>query len=293
MPIHLDDPAARRELRKTGYTLQHKQDTTLAKVDLHHHDFYEFYFLLSGEVTCTVESRLYRVTPGDILLISPRELHKLHIFTSVEGYERFVLWFDMRTVKELCSQQTDLLSCLDLAQPGHHNQLHMTPEEQQLLYGLLRRFEQERQADAFGRDLMTRALLLQILVAVNRVAAHQEIREEDPVLTNPVISSVVEYIGTHYGQPLTLEGLAERFFISKYHLSHEFSRFVGTSVHRYIKKKRLLTARGLMAQGKHPGEVWETCGFGDYTSFYRAFQAEYGMPPSDYANAVLLELQSS
>ena len=71
-------PAAfdpRQSMRRADFELQYKRDSYLKKVDLHHHDFYEIYFLITGDVTYTIESKLYRVAPGDILLISPRELH--------------------------------------------------------------------------------------------------------------------------------------------------------------------------------------------------------------------------
>ena len=261
----------------------------MRKVDVHHHDFYEIYFLVSGETVCSVESRQYRVTPGDILLVSPRELHKLRILSELESYERYILWVHPRIVRKLSTSKTDLLQYMDPTSPVYRNQIHMTPEEQQHIYGMIRYFYQELQSGGYGDDLMAESFLTQLLVTVNRIAAHEEVPEEDPALANPTVSGVVEYIGTHYGEPLSLEALAERFFVSKYHLSHEFSRLVGTSVHRYIIKKRLMIARQQLAQGKHPNEVWEPCGFGDYTGFYRAFQSEYGMSPREYANTVSLE----
>lgn len=286
MPQQPQLPALHQEIKQLGYELQHKQDAYLKKVDLHHHDFFEIYFLMSGDVTYTIESKLYRVMPGDILLISPRELHKLHIRTDREPYERYVLWVAPKTLRRLSTGKTDLLQCLDPSRPGYRNQLHPLPEEQQYLHGLIRRLHLERQAEGYGSDLAAESLLPQILIEINRVAQRQEATEEDASRSSQVVSAAVDYIGEHYGEPLSLEELAERFYVSKYHLSHEFNRLVGTSIHRYILKKRLQIARQLMARGKRPGEVWESCGFGDYTGFYRAFRAEYGVSPKAYAGSV-------
>ena len=60
---------------------------------------------------------------------------------------------------------------------------------------------------------------------------------------------------------------------------------MGTSIYRFIQKKRLLVARQLIAQGRRPNEVHSLCGFGDYTGFYRAFKAEYGMTPREFSLA--------
>ena len=289
MPANAADAALHQEIRLTGYEIQHKQDAHLEHVDLHHHDFYELYFLLSGEVSCTVEGRLYRVTPGDILLISPRELHKLHITAGPTDYERYVLWLSPRAARRLSSKRTDLLAHLDSSRPEYRNQLRMTPEEQRRVFGLIERLIAERQTEGYGDDLMGEALLMQILVSIGRIAERQDAPGEDVALLSPLVSGVVAHIEAHYGEPLSLDALAEQFFVSKYHLSHEFSRLVGTSVHRYLLKKRLLIARALMAQGKRPNEVFSPCGFGDYTGFYRAFEAEYGMSPREYADVALPE----
>ena len=41
----------RQELKAESFEIQHKRDTYLKKVALHHHDFYEIYYLVSGDVT--------------------------------------------------------------------------------------------------------------------------------------------------------------------------------------------------------------------------------------------------
>ena len=68
------------------------RSTYMNEVALHHHDFYEIYLLLRGQVSYTVENHLYRMRPGDIMLVSPLELHQARIMTDAEPYERIVLW---------------------------------------------------------------------------------------------------------------------------------------------------------------------------------------------------------
>ena len=123
---------------------------------------------------------------------------------------------------------------------------------------------------------------METLVALNRTVAEAAVQPAD-CTCDRVVDQVVEYINEHYNEPLTLNDLSERFFISKYHLLRKFDRQMGTTVHRYILQKRLLIAKQLLGSGVAPSEVCQHCGFGDYANFYRAFRTEYGITPRQYA----------
>lgn len=276
----------RQEMKKPDFELQYKLDSYLKDVELHHHDFFELYFLLSGDVTYIIESRLYHVMPGDMLLISPRELHQLCIRPEMSVYERYVLWVDPQVMTRLSTELTDLGACFDPTRPGYGNLLRLKPEERARIQDLMEALHRESQGNGFGSDLLRESLLVQLLVTINRLVSQEGAQPEEAGKSNLAVAKVIDYVNLHYGEPLSLDLLAEKFYVSKYHLSHEFNRQVGTSLYRYIQKKRLLIARQLLAQGKRPNEVYSTCGFGDYAGFYRAFKAEYGAAPREYALSV-------
>jgi len=264
------------------FELQYKLDSDLADVDLHHHDFYEIYYLVSGDVTYTIESKLYKVLPGDVLLISPRELHQVHICPEHADYERYVLWVSPQMLRRLSSPATDLSQALDPNRPGYGNQLRLPKADRQRIRDLLEQLYLESQEQAYGSDLMPETLLRQLLVLLNRLAMERDCHLEDLYRSSDTVSQVIRYINLHYSEPLSLEILAEKFYISKYYLSHEFKQQIGTSVGRYIRKKRLQIARHLLSQNSKPSKVGALCGFGDYTGFYRAFRAEYGISPREF-----------
>ena len=101
-------------------------------------------------------------------------------------------------------------------------------------------------------------------------------------ILDPLIDKVLDYINVHYSEPLTVESLAARFFVSKYYLLHEFKQYVGTSVYHYIIQRRLIVARQMLADGTAPSSVYQKCGFGDYANFYRAFKSAYRVSPKEY-----------
>ena len=275
----------------TGNTFEifRYRDAYMKEVALHHHDFYEIYFFLSGNVQYNIESRSYLLTPGDVLLISPMELHQPMFGPEQRDYERIVLWIDKQFLESLTLSGQSFTACFDTTAPGHTNLLRPEGVARQFLTFLLEQLLAESNSEDPYREISSLTYLAQILIALNRLARQN--RQED-IKTTPdsTVYSILSYINEHYSEDLSLDYLANKFFISKYHLSREFQRLVGTSVHRYIIQKRLVMAKQMLSEGIASSEVYQHCGFGDYSNFYRAFKAEYQISPKDY---VLLLKQSS
>lgn len=95
-----------------------------------------------------------------------------------------------------------------------------------------------------------------------------------------VSARCVNYIDDNFKQPITTAHIAAHLNISASLLLHRFKDEMGTTLHRYITEKRLIYARGLIENGAKPTEVFEYCGFEDYSGFYKAFVKIFGYPPS-------------
>ena len=272
----------RQNMHTNTYEIFHYKDAYPREVALHHHDFYEIYFFLSGNVQYNIESRSYSLTPGDVLLISPLELHQPVFSQDHRSYERVVLWIDKPFLDSLGLPGQDLGACFDTTRPNHANLLRPDGTQRQILNFYLEQLRQEAASAEPYQDIQSLALLVQILVMLNRLALKERQLPENNAHFDSVVYSILTYINEHYRDDLSLDFLANKFFISKYHLSREFNRLIGTSVHRYIIQKRLVMAKQMMSDGVSSSEVYQHCGFGDYSNFYRAFKSEYEISPKEF-----------
>ena len=66
----------RQTMQRDKFEVFHYREPRPDGVEVHHHDFYEVYYLLGGEVEYWVDGRIIRMQPGDLLLINPMELHR-------------------------------------------------------------------------------------------------------------------------------------------------------------------------------------------------------------------------
>ena len=261
----------RQSMHRPDYEIFHYQDPKMQEVPLHHHDFYEIYYFLSGNVEYWVEGRSYSLQPNDLLLISPMELHRPMVAPD-ESYERIVLWIDAEYLAKLPEGEAlrrcfgtgrNLFSCAGTAIPS-----------------LVRHLVREDGSGRSGSRMYAEGIFLQLMAELIRLTEEQP-AESDLEGGPSLVSQVLRYIGEHFREELRLDDLAARFFVSKYYLAHSFRQAVGTSVYHYVLLKRLQHARQLLSEGRSPGEACQSCGFQDYANFYRSFRQVYGISPQE------------
>ncbi len=91
---------------------------------------------------------------------------------------------------------------------------------------------------------------------------------------------VKTYIDTHFSEFMDTGLLAGKFSYSKQHLEKLFKDSFGITIHRYITKKRIEEAKFLMlTSGRSLENIAYSCGYGDFSTFYRNFVAIEGISP--------------
>ncbi|MBO5232328.1 MAG: helix-turn-helix transcriptional regulator [Clostridia bacterium] len=99
------------------------------------------------------------------------------------------------------------------------------------------------------------------------------------------IQSILLYCGDHYNEDITLEKIAENTHMSKYYISHIFSKEIGISMPEYINTLRIRDAEILLQKGEMSiTEVAFAVGFNSLRSFNRHFFAQTGKTPRQARN---------
>lgn len=274
----------RQIMQSETFEIFHYRDLRSGNVEVHHHDFYEVYYLIDGALTYWVEGRIIRLTPGDLLFINPMELHRPVPDPGQSMCERFVLWINREFLENLSTPQVRLNRCFDTNLPNHTHLVRPAGSERAVLTARMGELVRESYGKDFGSEISAKGIFLQMMVQLNRLAHGGEGKQEGEQLS-ALVQGAMHYIGENITAPLTLEEIAGTLFVSKYHLSHAFSREVGVSVYRYIMLRRLMMARQQLVSGEAAGQVCRNCGFPDYTSFYRAFKSEYGVSPREFSRS--------
>jgi AraC-like DNA-binding protein len=268
----------------SDYEIFHYSNTNLSGISLHHHDFYECYLFLSGDVTYLIEGKSYQLKPGDIVLINSKELHQAFVNREDSTYERYVLWINPAFLRQLSNEMTDLTRCFEY--PERKNVLRVDYEWQQNIRILMNKLILMERFQGIGRELLYRSYITELLVYVNNLTFNENVRLDVDVKKSNLIDSIMDYINSHIDEDITIDALSEHTYLSKFHLSREFKKHTGTTLHRYILQKKLIAAKELILKDIPITHVYEQCGFGDYSNFFRAFKNEYGMTPKQFYEAM-------
>lgn len=273
---------SRRGYLNKDFEFFHLKDRKNMEFESHFHDFNKIIIFISGNVTYLIEGKAYKLKPWDILLVSSSEIHKVIIGAS-GTYERMIIWVNSNFLLKHNSPGSNLLTCFDIASREKNNILRLNPELLRKGKYILSQLQEEYSKDEFGSQILKNSLFLQFIVYLNRLYLKPEaVKHQADGDYNESIGEVIKYINENLNENMSIESLAAKFYMSKYHLMHKFKNQTGYTIHSYILQKRLMMANLLIKSGKSMTEACEECGFGDYSSFVRAFKKLYGLSPNKY-----------
>ena len=268
---------AQRGYLREDFRLFHLKGAMEEQLDWHYHTFHKLMFFLGGQSGYGVEGRSYPLEPGDVILVPQGCVHRPEAAPGAP-YERVILYLSPDYLVRAGTADCPLDSCFTLATARFRFVLR--PQgERQLLRRTLLALENASAQPGFGQELLEKALLTQLLILLRRAMDAQP-QTVESLASDEKIAAIMQYLSQHPTEPVSIDDLAARFYISKYHMMRRFRAETGYTVHAYLTGKRLALAREQIAAGMPILQAAGACGFGDYSAFCRAYRRQFGQPPS-------------
>ena len=254
----------------TRYAVDEKPDDS--NFTMHVHEQCEIYCFVSGDAEYLVEGARYPLKAGSVLIMRPAESHRVKILGGGK-YERYAVNFSPSFTERLDSRR--ILMSPFYERPLGRGNLYPAAE----LGGEIPMWFDEmcRGGGGYERQLVISTRLFLILEMIYKAYLKRGTAEYAP--PTELSEQIVTYVNAHLFEHLSIPMLAERFFLSTSHFNRVFRLATGAAPWEYIIIKRLTAAREKIRCGEHAGTAAESCGFSDYSAFYRAYVKRFGYPP--------------
>ncbi|MGN7761380.1 AraC family transcriptional regulator [Paenibacillus sp. 22594] len=246
----------------------------------HRHDAYEIYLFLRGNAYMYLEQSCYKLAPGDLIIISPSEMHRC-ICIDNQMYERIGLNIKKSALEKLSSHRSNLLSCFESHPFGQNNLIRLSQDQIVMYCGLAEKLISCLSSEAYGQDLLAESYATQLLVFINTL--YQSSTYQSNNLMPELVSKTMTYIKEHLVESISSEQLEQQFHYSGKYISQQFREHTGLTIRSYIVDKRISLAMSHLAAGKTVAEACELSGFSDYANFIRSFKKIAGVSPGRYA----------
>ena len=237
----------------------------------------------------------------------------------VEGLSRVIKWEEygcrlagtaydgMEGVKVIREQEPDIIFS-DIAMPGMDGLKMIAAirvEQPDAMIAILtgyRVFDYAQTAIRLGvcRFLLKPSNLTELEEAVQfmvselkkkqpEAAGHEDTEEDSEGTAGSfIVKNAMEYMQNHYAEKVTLSELADKMYVSQWHLSKLLNKHMKKSFSELLNEIRVKEAKQLLKDPSlRVGDVAEMVGFLDIAHFSRVFKKYTEMSANEYRNKKL------
>lgn len=114
--------------------------------------------------------------------------------------------------------------------------------------------------------------------------------EDEPCLDRHagsfIVNQATAYIEEHYAQKLTLQEVADKCYVSQWHLSKLINKYTGNTFYELLNNVRIEKAKALLNDPKLKiGDIVDMVGYSDAAHFSRVFKRIVGVSANEYRNS--------
>ena len=251
------------DVEKSTYT------NSVSMLNLHSHPHFEIYFLKSGSRTFFLSNALYDLQGPLIIIIPPHTLHK----TEGGPFERYNV--------NVSKSYLDDFQCEVLTAKALHL-LKLTSEYSNKVEELLEPLCQKshlKYEKNIKHTLFSYFIYLLYNIEKEDLKPTAHLKQDAP----PVLLKIMKYLDENYNQKITLNSVADKFYLSSTALSYMFKKYMHNTLIDYVLFLRINKAKEFLCHtNKSVETIAELCGFSSSNYFGLIFKQKENLSPMQY-----------
>lgn len=238
----------------------------------HKHSFFEFHYILKGQVYTTLDKTIYKVTEGESYIIPPGVAHA-HEQKDGIGHVGIALRFEFNN--ETVESNSLIKKIITASSPiPCHNKF------QEILINLLHMTQLQ------SSELEMKLMMLHLILNIGKdlLPDTSSLNKTDyDVHHHSIAKQAIRFIEENYMEDIRVDDVATSVYLSYSQLARIFKKHIGVTVNHYINQYRINQAKLILMNSDNEIKyIASTVGFNSEYYFCNAFKNFEGISPSRY-----------
>jgi len=246
----------------------------------HYHNMIEILYCVKGKAQIHIGTRLYNVSPGELVLINSNELHNID---STQSGELIAVQFDPELLYTVDVLETKYLFPFILANPENKRHFNINEFELKNADSIIKNILKECDSMNYGFELSVQADIFKLFLQILRCWKQNDKSSQDYIkdIDNlGVLGAAFDFIKNNYSNDITAKDAAKIVSMSYSHFSRTFKSVMKLSFTEYLTQYRLNVAeRKLIKTEQSITDIALQCGFCTSSYFIVKFKNKNGMSP--------------
>lgn len=265
------------------FWIEFRQDEQDFHIQRHMEHRYQGVLVTQGRVRYTVGEREYMLQKGDLIVLNTLEEHILEVLEY--PYARYIFQIKPEFFQSEI-KYPEIISIFVSRPPEFSHRCHIPDEMWDQVCWTMESMVAEVNARDTYWKLMAGCGLREIFIPLFR-SIPESFGNYRVDANASLVFTAQNYLDQHYVEDISVDELAEHFYVHKSHLSHLFKSVTGYSIMQYVIFLRINKAKAMLLQGcESVSEVAIACGYTDFAHFSKQFRKYENCSPSEYRKRV-------
>lgn len=234
----------------------------------HFHGELEIAYILSGQVAVMTQGVNYKLKAEDIVIFNSYQYHELY---RPAGSHMLSAYFPISFLQQL---KVENINCSSGLMAARNEEFQRLRSAFAALFWDFRQGEENRRLYIMGDLYALFALLKQDF---------EDPESKDVTSDAKWLADVLHYVGGHFTEQISLQTVAERFYLSQSHLSRKFKEQMGIGFSEYVRKLRMEKAAAQLKYTSRPiTDIAMDCGFSYANTLISYMRKYYGCTPHEF-----------
>lgn len=249
----------------------------------HFHDEYEVYYLLEGERYYFIEQQSFYIKKGTLVLVNKEQIHKTS-FVNTNYHDRILIELKEEPFASFFSAMGDLNLQDFFAE--YSGVIKLDEKGQRYVESHLNSIATEIHNKLVGHQMSVMMKLASLFIFLMRFKTNDmpdATINKTTTLKHQKVDKIASYIINNYTDNISLESIANYFYISKCYLSRIFKEVTGFTVNEYINIHRIKKAQDLLLNNEYNiTEITKMVGYESISYFEKVFKKYTETSPLKY-----------